>query len=771
MNLLQITADGLVRWRWLIAAIAILVGAAAYFPAQNVSYDRSIERMFSADDPAIVAFKHLKERFGTHGAILAVYRDDGLLTEIRSFERLEATVGRLRKVPGVKGTLSLVEIDQMLAALSPGSPRPVILEAVPDRPARSKLADRFLELFSGYTHSKDGKYAAVACLLENDESTGKAVSRRQTVLGIREVMNSLPDGLPPGVIAGEPVMVVDGFDLLERDGQRLAFFSGLLLCLTMAACFRDSKWLFVPAVMTAWTVLVTFAAVGLIGKSLTMVSSMLTSMAMVLIAAAVSHIIVLQQRRVQQGLSHPAATSQAMAELAWPVLAALITDTIGFASLWWSGVGPVSDFGTMMVVGSTMVLLSTILFVPLGAGWSGPMSTGITIDDEPPRHPLAITNWICRWRGAIMLLTLAIGALGCWGTLRLTIETDFTKNFLPSNPLVTSYQLIENQLGGAGVWDIMIPAPYPLDARTVKRVIELEDALRAIPDGAEPSEPALTSVISLVDILDAAEEDRILALLPVPFRAAGMEKAMPDAVKMLYYVPPSGAADKQSWLRIMLRSSERRTSEQKEALIQTVEKEVAGFATTISGEEPAPPGAVTGFYVILSRLVSTLIGDQWTMFVVATIGMTAIMLLVFRSAWLTVIGLIPNILPALVTSGLMGWLDVKVNMGAAMIAAVSMGLSIDGSIHFLWDYRRRVLKGATPREALAETHRDVGWAMIVSTLALVVGFSTLCLSEFVPTIYFGALVSLTMIGGLFGNLVFLPAGVAWLYRIDDRELS
>jgi predicted RND superfamily exporter protein len=771
MNLFSITADWLVRWRWLVAAIAILVGAAAYFPAQDVSYDRSIERMFSADDPVIVGFKQLKDRFGTHGAILAVYQDDGLLTDPKAFARLEATVQRLRNVPGVKGTLSLVEIDQMLAALSPGAPRPVVLESLPNRPKRSKLTDRFLELFSGYTHSADGRLAAIACLLENDELDGNVVPRRQTVLGIREVMDSLPDGLPPGAIAGEPVMVVDGFELVEQDGQRLAFFSGLLLCLTMAVCFRDSKWLFVPAVMTIWTVLVTFALVALIGKSLTMVSSMLTSMSMVVIAATVSHMIVLQQRRVRQGASPASAMSEAMSELAWPVLGALTTDAVGFGSLWWSRVGPVADFGTMMVVGSTVVLFATILFMPLGAGRSVATLAASAIESEPPRDPLLITRWICRSRGTIVLLTLVLLALGLWGTLRLTVETDFTKNFLPSNPLVHSYQLIEKELGGAGVWDVMIPAPYPLDERTVKRVADLENRLRAIADQSNPRQPALTSVISLVDILDAAKEDWILARLPVPLRAAGIEKAMPDAVKMLYYVPKKGTADQQSWLRIMLRSSERRTAEQKEALIRNVEREVAAFTSAAPGQEALPQGSVTGFYVILSRLVSSLVRDQWTMFAVATVGMIAIMLFAFRSPWLTVIGLIPNILPVLITSGLMGWLGVRVNMGAAMIAAVSMGLSIDGSIHFLWGYLQRIAKGESPREALAETHRDVGWAMIVSTVALVVGFSTLCLSEFVPTIYFGALVSLTMVGGLFGNLIFLPAGLAWLYRIDERELS
>lgn len=769
MTSLRPLVDWLVRWRWPVAVVALILAALVYLPAQSVTYDRSIERMFAADDPVIVAFKDLKDRFGTHGAILAVYQDDGLLTDPVAFARLEATVKRLRAVPGVKGTLSLVEIDQMLASLSPRAPRPLVLESLPNRPQRSKLTERFLDLFTGYTHSADGRMAAIACLLENDQVEGSTVSRRQTVLGIREVLESLPDGLPPGAIAGEPVMVVDGFELLENDGRRLAFFSGVLLCVTMAICFRDGNWLFVPALMTAWTVIATFALIAFAGLSLTMVSSMLTSMTMVVVAATVSHIIVLHQRRLSEGMSPRQAMVDATTHLAWPVLGALTTDAVGFGSLWCSHVGPVSDFGTMMVVGSLVVLAATILFVPLGAGWRKvDQTTAVAADRSGPDEtiPMAITQWICRNRGAIIPLTLVALALGLWGTLRLTVETDFTKNFRANNPLVKSYQLIEEELGGAGVWDIMIPAPYPLDDATVRRVDALETKLRKLKDAA--GEPALTSVISLVDILLAAGDDPLIRFSPIPLRTVGMQRAMPDAVRMLYHVPPREAESKQAWLRIMLRSSERRTAEEKEELIAQVEDAVAEYT---AGKEGVPEGAVTGFYVILSRLVGSLVRDQWTMFAVATIGMTAIMMLAFRSVWLTVIGLIPNILPVLVTSGLMGWLGVRVNMGAAMIAAVSMGLSIDGSIHFLWGYRERIRQGDSPRAALAVTHRGVGWAMIVSTFALVVGFSTLCLSEFVPTIYFGSLVSLTMIGGLFGNLVFLPAALSWLYRIDEPKVS
>jgi predicted RND superfamily exporter protein len=129
------------------------------------------------------------------------------------------------------------------------------------------------------------------------------------------------------------------------------------------------------------------------------------------------------------------------------------------------------------------------------------------------------------------------------------------------------------------------------------------------------------------------------------------------------------------------------------------------------------------------------------------------------------IALVPNALPILMVTGLMGWIGLKINMGAAMIAAVSVGLSVDSSIHYISFFRRARAGGKTVADALDEVQQSVGRAMVFSTLALVVGFTVLTISEFVPTIYFGSLVALSMLGGLVGNLVILPL----LLRLVARE--
>src|SRR5688572_6189457 len=166
----------LIAARWLLFTVAILIVAAAYLPATKVRFDRSVENMFAVDDPLLPPYQRLKERFGGNEVIAAVYRDENLLAEDgQGIERLSQVSQRMKKVPGVRDVLSLAEVSALLEQLERGKKLGGLLNLFSNKdtwegPAilnpASPLAKRFRELFAGYTHSADGKTAAVVCLLE-----------------------------------------------------------------------------------------------------------------------------------------------------------------------------------------------------------------------------------------------------------------------------------------------------------------------------------------------------------------------------------------------------------------------------------------------------------------------------------------------------------------------------------------------------------------------------------------------------------------------------
>jgi predicted RND superfamily exporter protein len=262
--------------------------------------------------------------------------------------------------------------------------------------------------------------------------------------------------------------------------------------------------------------------------------------------------------------------------------------------------------------------------------------------------------------------------------------------------------------------------------------------------------PGLTKVLSIVDGFDTVPP-RPTNNLMVRLKLRRLQQDLPEIAALLYAEDPEQPG--KYFARIMLRANERQSAEQKQQLIADV-TEIS--RKMFPGNESIAQAEVTGFFVLLTNLIDSMLRDQWTTFGIATVAIGLMMLVAFRSPVLAVVGLVPNILPILVLTGTMGWLGLKINMGAAMIAAVSMGLSVDAGIHYLTMFRRLRVEGKSVPDALYAVHQSVGRAVVFSTLALVIGFGSLCLSDFVPTIYFGVLVSLSFVGALLGNLVILP---------------
>jgi predicted RND superfamily exporter protein len=309
------------------------------------------------------------------------------------------------------------------------------------------------------------------------------------------------------------------------------------------------------------------------------------------------------------------------------------------------------------------------------------------------------------------------------------------------------------------VWDVIVPAPPTLTDEFLDRVRALEDELRAIetidPQSGE-TVPALTKVLSLADADAAAKAATGIPLAEL--RAQAMQAVMPTFAAALRNTTP--AADGRYYLRIMLRARERQPAEQKQQLIAEVERLALAAFPAANG---APGAEVTGFFVLLTNLIDSLIADQWRTFGIAAGGIFIMLIVALRSFKLALIALVPNALPIFVTLGIIGWLGLKMNMGAAMIAAVSMGLSVDSSIHYLLSYQRARSAGQPVMDALHAAQQGVGRALVFSTLALIAGFSVLATSAFVPIIYFGVLVSFAMLGGLLGNLLVLPL-LIWVTR-------
>ncbi len=365
------------------------------------------------------------------------------------------------------------------------------------------------------------------------------------------------------------------------------------------------------------------------------------------------------------------------------------------------------------------------------------------------------------------------------GMGRAETETSFLNNFDPDSSVVSAYQEVETEFGGAGVWDIILDSPTELNSSYLKQVRLLEQDLRAIRINGE----GLTKVLSLADADQVASRSAVSALLSPSSRLSAMSVVMPVFYDALLSQP---TGDKRK-LRIMLRSREQLDATAKTALIKEVQRVVqqhvnsqawqevtntpkiataSGTADRTADNAPPTPlqsktGQVTGYYVIMADLINQLVKDQWRCFATSTVLILLLLWLATGSLRLALVALVPNILPVFLVLALVGFTGGKINMGAAMIAAVSVGLSIDGSVHFLAGYQRTRHRKHTAQTSSRHAAGRTGVPILLATAALMVGFGVMSTSDFVPTATFGALVASTLAIGTVVNLTLLPAFVVW----------
>jgi predicted RND superfamily exporter protein len=748
-------ANWLIRHRTLLAGLGLLLAVVSVERSRHLEFVRSIDTMFDSSDPALLPYARMARAFGSSEVVLAAYESPELFT-LPGIAQLRALTQRLEETPGVVSATSL--------ASTPLGDRVIDLE-------HSPTARRLVELMEGYTVGPDHQTAAVVCVLETPGSktaagSGPATSRAEAIDRIRAIMTELPGG----TVAGEPVMLRDGFAMLERDGNLLGSSAGLLAGVVLLVSFRSLRWLVVPLAVVLLALWSTRGLLAMAGFKLTMVSTMLSAMVTIVAIATVVHVIIEYRRQREIGLEPADALQQAIALLFWPVVGAIATDVIGFGSLIFSAVGPVHDFGIMTAIGSVMVLVSAALVVPF-------LALAGRFDADPQRAwgeeildlglDRLVRSILAR-PGTIFLVSGGVVAAAMVGMVWLQVETDFTRNFRRSSPIVQSYDMIESRLGGAGVWDVLVPVSEPIDATTLASLARLQQRLRdevrtSGPEGE--SLPGLTKVMSVADVVAAVSPVKLDRLESTPLG----NWAVGSAIQMLrQQFPQLGRAligsdpqDGSTWLRVMLRAHERQPAEAKREIIDGVRRIVAQEYPGGSGQ---PAGEVTGIFVLLAQLVQRMLADQWLTFLLATGGIFVLLACSFQSLVLAAVALVPNAVPIFVVLGLMGWTGQRINMGTAMIAAVSMGLSVDSSIHYIVAFQRRLAHDGAFGAALAVAHQTAGRAMIFSTLALVVGFLALTTSGFIPTVSFGALSCLTLLGGLLGNLVVLPVLLSLVVR-------
>jgi predicted RND superfamily exporter protein len=750
MSLLVRFAELLLRFRGLLLLVcAVLVGL-AIAPSLQLDFDRSIESLFRADDPRYENYREDKRLFGGLETSLVAYDDPQLFTT-QGLRRLERLGKRLSELAGVKGVLSLATVRR---PTDPWDPRPLADQLSSGDVTADALREELLntKLYRGRLVSGNGRTTVL--LVELAPVAGDSVSRAEVIEQVREICAGHD---PPAVFLGGPVLVDDVFRHLEEDGVTLGLASSLILMLVIAVLFRNLRWIVLPLAVVHVALIWTKALLVESGMQMSMVSSPLVALVTVIGVATVVHVTIrFREERLQ---AEPrTALRETLVHIIPAIFWTCLTTAAGFGALLASSVSPVKSFGTMMALGSALVFFATIGLTPgvalsmrffstdpARAPGEGKLAAALErIVAGVERHP---------WRvGAAALALVGFTSLGIF---RMQVATDFTDNFRQSSPIVQSYEFLSERLESVNTLDVLVDVPDVMSADFETTI----DQLRALQADLE-KEDAIVDTLSVVDLLD---------FLPGAPQTTDEQEGPTTAGGLLGWIRKIPAIPKRAELvmldifepglvagfwnreehvaRILVQIREVHGAEGKTQLVERIEA---------VSRERFPSARTAGIFVLLTYVVQSLLADQWITFALSLASIFVMMTVAFRSARLGLAALLPNAAPIVMVLGTMGWIGLKINMATAMLASVSMGLAVDFSIHYLYRFHHELQGGKEFFAAMRDAHGSVGLAMVMANLALIAGFLVLVISSFIPTVHFGILVSVAMLGGLAGNLIVLP---------------
>jgi uncharacterized protein len=749
------------RWRLPLSAL-IVAGALLAIPRVNITHiDNDITAWFSRDDPVYQDYERFRAEFGgTRSLIVALEAD--------SADRLFAT-DTLRFIERISGDIERVETVQRVASLATATivqatrdggldVRPLLDNLDGESPAAIRKRALDDDLIRGDLVSDDGTVAAVIVGFDED--------RIDQVRGgvIQKIHDIVDPGLPPGVRAyyNGSLEISETYNRVTLDNQRK--FTPPILLFTLGAIyltFRSWRKMLLSLVGIGVSILWTLGLYSMMGFTYNVLSSMIVPLIVVLAIADDVHMMQhWDEERRHGGNEH--AFKATVGHLMAPLLGASATTALGMLSLATSHVVAVRAFGIGSAVGIMMDFVISLVLVPTLLMWLKP-----DIREAPhERYLIAplqrIAAFSCGYPTRVLAVSIAVGIVAALGMMRLRVDTNHINFFKPGHPISQSAAVIDRELAGVYSFQIMLEGP-PDSLKTpdaLRRIDGFEAQLRAFPHVRK-----VTSVADYVKRIHKELNDGQPAFNVVPDDE--------NTIAQELFVFTLGGEGRHELERVVASDYSRAQisvklqSMSSDVVLEQVEAADRLAKATFAGTGITP--LTTGSGRLFSTLDHYLVTSQLSSFATAFVTVFAVIFVVFRSARFGILTIVPNVLPVLAVLGVMGYLDISMNVATVMLASVALGVVDDDTIHFINRYRREIAAGASTDAAIRIATAHEGRASLTTALINSCGFGVLLLSEYRPTAWFGGLLALTLAVAFLAEVFILPATIKLLPRVFSAE--
>ena len=552
----------------------------------------------------------------------------------------------------------------------------------------------------------------------------------------------------------------------------VAIFACIIVILT--CFFRRMRWVITAVICCAYSTVVMVGLLGLMEWPVTVISSNFISLLLIMNMSLVIHLVV-QYRELADadGTAEASELLLQTVESKWvPSLFTTLTTIAGFSSLLLSDIKPVKDFGLMMSLALMVSLVVSFVLFP---------ALLMLFKKEQKTPAVQIGRSVIQWTGdwterhgrAIAVVTVLLVALIAFGTSRLTVENSFVNYFRKSSDIYQGMVFIDEKLGGTTPVDVVIT--FPADEVTAKVGDVLDDDFDDFDDFDEfeesgdseqywYTESKLETIRQAHRILEEQEEIgkvwSLATLLRVvddlngghpldSFELAIMVQKLPDYARELLVAPYVSVEDNQ--IRINARIFDSMPTLRRAEFLKLLEADLNEQIILPSGSI-----MVSGMMVLYNSVLQSLFSSQIMTLGVVFVVLIVMFMVLFRSLKLALIAIFPNFVSAMTVLGVLGLLQIPLDIMTITIASISIGIAVDDTIHYIHRFREEYQKCGNYRTSMRRAHHGVGVAMFYTSITIISGFMLLVFSNFVPSILFGVLSSVAMLVALLGALTLLP---------------
>ncbi len=790
--------------------VTLLVITCFIFQIPKFKLDASAESLVLEKDTALRYHRQISERYSTNEVLVLTYSPKADLFSKKSLDSLKKLRDTLRALDGVQSVITLLDVPILYSTgLSLGDlTKEDAIKTIEQVDVDLKeVRKEFLEnpLYANRLMSSDGQTSTILVNLPIDskyrellkiryqlrekkyEKTISSaevielekvseefrqylaqVNQQQKIL-VQKIRITVEPYKKDAVVylGGVPMIVSDMIDFVGNDLIVFGIGVFLFLLITLAVIFRKKRWVFLPMVCCFAAGLTMIGYLGFADWRVTVISSNFISLMLIFTMSLTIHLIVRYREIHQQqpDSDHKALVLETVRLKFVPCFYTTLTTIVAFASLLVSDIRPVMDFGLMMTIGLIVSFVLSFILFPVGLMFVE--KSGVVIKKQTQQPFTLVFARLTKAHGTkILFFSIFLTIISGIGISKLKVENRFIDYFRSRTEIYQGMKLIDQKLGGTTPFDLIIDFD---EQEEDTESFEEDDLFADFSSNDEPiswysSTYRMEQIEKIHDfLLDLPEIGEVLSIATgmkvarrlnkdVPldnYEIALIHKKIPADLKQMLIDPYISQDIPQA--RIAMRAMETDKELQRKVLLSKIED----FMTQEMGFRPEQ-FHFTNMFILYNNLLQSLFRSQILTIGMVFLGIMVMFMILFRSFSIAILAILPNLLPAAMVLGVMGWVGIPLDMMTITIAAITIGIAVDDTIHYIHRYKKEFFKDKNYQAAMFRCHESIGRAMYYTSLTIVIGFSILVSSNFVPTVYFGLFTGFAMLVALLAALTLLP---------------